>query len=140
MMITDEDREFLQSFEACSLGASCWTHEAHIKMGWLVLETSASFDEALQRIRTGIIRFNSSKNSIGYHETITVAFARLIDSRRVDEENWQAFFARNTDLLNKDCLKQFYSSAILKSEAAKQRFIEPDLADLPNARAQTLSQ
>gem|GEM_PF-647902 len=125
--ITDDDKKFLQSFEECSLGAKCWTHEAHVRMGWLVMETSPSFDAALDRIRTGIMRFNSSKNSIGYHETITVAFARLINSRRVEGENLAAFLARNSDLLDKNCLKRFYSAETLSSELARKSFVEPDL-------------
>lgn len=134
-MITDDDKSFLQSFEQCSLGVKCWTHAAHVRMGWLVLETSASFDEALERIRNGIMRFNSAKNSIGYHETITIAFARLIDSRRLTAESLEDFVARNPDLLEKDCLKRFYSPAILASEEARHRFIEPDLAALPQPSA-----
>ena len=136
-MITDDDKAFLQSFEECSLGAKCWTHAAHVRMGWLVLETSSSFDEAMNRIRNGIMRFNSSKNSIGYHETITVAFARLIDSRRLDGETLEAFVTRNPDLNEKDCLKRFYSQEILTSERARQQFVEPDLAPLPQASAYT---
>lgn len=134
-MITDDDRAFLQSFEECSLGAKCWTHAAHVRMGWLVLETSSSFEEALERIRSGIMRFNSTKNSIGYHETITVAFARLIDSRRLTGETLEAFLARNPDLLDRNCLKQFYSKAILASEKARQNFIEPDITPLPQSSA-----
>lgn len=134
-MITDDDKAFLQSFEECALGAKCWTHAAHVRMGWLVLETSSSFDEALERIRSGIMRFNSSKNSIGYHETITIAFARLIDSRRLPGETFNAFVERNQDLFEKDCLKRFYSPAVLASEEARHRFIEPDLAVLPQPDA-----
>lgn len=130
-MITDDDKAFLQSFEDCSLGAKCWTHAAHVRMGWLVLETSTSFDEAINRIRNGIMRFNSSKNSIGYHETITIAFARLIDSRRLAGETLEGFVARNPDLNDNDCLKRFYSQEILTSEKARQQFVEPDLAPLP---------
>ncbi len=134
-MITDDDKAFLQSFVECSLGAKCWTHAAHVRMGWLVLETSSTFDEALERIRSGIMRFNSTKNSIGYHETITIAFARLIASRRLTGESLESFVARNPDLQEKDCLKRFYSPAILASEEARHRFIEPDLADLPQPSA-----
>lgn len=138
-MITDDDKAFLQSFEECSLGAKCWTHAAHVRMGWLVLETSSTFDEALERIRSGIMRFNSTKNSIGYHETITIAFARLIDSRRIPGDTLETFVARNPDLLEKDCLKRFYSMAILASEKARQEFIESDLAALPQPDARAKS-
>jgi len=131
-MITDDDKAFLLSFEECSLGAKCWTHAAHVRMGWLVLETSSCFDEALERIRSGIMRFNASKNGIGYHETITVAFARLIESRRLIGEDWEAFAVRNSDLFEKNCLQTYYSSAVLASEEARRSSLEPDLCKLPH--------
>jgi len=130
-VISQDDEKFLQSFDECSLGAKCWNHEAHLRMGWLVMGKSASFENALERIRTGIKKFNSTKNSIGYHETITVAFARLIFSRRTDGESWNTFAARNSDLFEKNCLGTFYSSAILSSEEARHSFLAPDLCDLP---------
>ncbi len=136
-MISDDDLAFLDSFEQCSLGAKCWTHAAHVRMGWLVLETSPTFETALARIRNGIMRFNSSKNSIGYHETITVAFAQLIDSRRQTNESFEAFANRNPDLFQKDCLGRFYSADTLASETAKRTFIEPDLCALPQRIAAT---
>lgn len=132
-MIMDDDRKFLESFEQCSLGAKCWTHAAHVRMGWLVLETSTSFDDALMRIRNGIMRFNSTKNSIGYHETITIAFARIIDSRREAGESFQVFSEKNKDLFEKTLLERFYSAAILRSEQARESFLEPDLEQLPIA-------
>lgn len=130
-MITDDDKAFLLSFEECSLGAKCWTHAAHVRVGWLILETSHSFEQALERLRTGILRFNSTNNSIGYHETITVAFARLIDTKRVSGDNWLAFSQRNSDLFDKDVLDRFYSRAVLSSNEAREIFIEPDLEELP---------
>jgi len=125
-MITEDDRQFLDSFEQCSLGAKCWTHAAHIRMGWLVLQQESSFELALERIRKGIQRFNSTTNSIGYHETITVAFARIIDARLVPGDSWQMFSERNKDLFEKGYLEKFYSTALIRSEQAKASFVEPD--------------
>jgi len=130
-MINESDEEFLRSFEECSLGAKCWTHAAHIRMAWRVIETSPSFEHALERIRSGIMRFNSSKNSIGYHETITLVFAQLIDGRRQQGESWLVFAENNPDLFDKNVLDQFYSRDLLFSEEARQTFIEPDLKNLP---------
>ncbi len=130
-MITDDDKALLLSFEECSLGAKCWTHAAHVRVGWLILETSFSFEQALERLRTGILRFNSTNDSIGYHETITVAFARLIDTKRVSGDNWLAFSQRNSDLFDKDVLDRFYSRAVLSSNEAREIFIESDLEELP---------
>lgn len=54
-MITEDDDNFLRSFEQCSLGAKCWNHAAHIRMAWLVLEKSESFQQALDRIKRGYL-------------------------------------------------------------------------------------
>ncbi len=133
-MLTHEDRKFLDSFETCALGATCWTHEAHVRIGWSILTTSDTFDAALSRLRSGIMKFNASKNSIGYHETITVAFARIIDSRRQSNESWQDFSERNSDLFDKTCIGRHYSRELLASEQARSQFMDADLAALPELR------
>ncbi|MBX9770356.1 MAG: hypothetical protein K2X29_03240 [Candidatus Obscuribacterales bacterium] len=130
-MITEDDKQFLNSFEQCSLGAKCWTHAAHIRMAWLVLETSQCFEDAVSRIKSGIQRFNSSNNSIGYHETITLAFAAIIDSRRKEGQGFSDFADENPDLFAKDYLNDFYDPAILKTEQAKNAFVEPNKKPLP---------
>jgi len=129
-VITTEDREFLTSFEQCSLGSKCWTHAAHLRMGWLVLQEEKSFDSALTRIRQGIQRFNTSNNSIGYHETITVAFARIINERRQAGESWEMFAEKNKDLFEKSFLGNYYSKDVLASEQARASFVEPDIGPL----------
>lgn len=131
--MNEDDEKFLQSFEQCSLSGKCLTHAAHIRMAWLQMERSDSFAEALGRIRSGLMLFNSSVKTVAYHETITVAFARLIDSRRAAEKHkhWQDFLDKNSDLLAKDCLNAFYSPEILSSPEAIVSFIEPDRAPLP---------
>jgi len=78
------DAEFLAAFEACTIPKADWTHEAHVRMAWLYL-TSRPFPDALQRIRTGIRRYNDSLGGTGYHDTITVALTRLIASRLVGD-------------------------------------------------------
>src|SRR5437868_1676729 len=77
------DAELLYAFENCTLPASCWTHEAHIRMAWLYLRDDEEAT-ALQLIRSGIQRFNDRvlKKALAYHETITVAFTRLIAHHR----------------------------------------------------------
>ncbi len=131
-----DDEEFLQKFEDCSLSRECWTHTAHIRMAWLQMERAASFYEALERIRVGIVSFNASVNNAGYHETITVAFARLIYLRRqsdVEARNWQDFLIRHSDLVSRDnpILRTYYSAEVLHSNYARANFVEPDLRPLP---------
>jgi hypothetical protein len=132
--MNDEDEEFLLSFEQCSLSGKCLTHSAHIRMAWLQMERSDTFEQALERIRTGLKVFNSSvKTTVPYHETITVAFARIIHGRRLEGkvQTWQEFLVQNNDLLSKNFLAQYYSPDLLLSTEARHQFIEPDRQPLP---------
>jgi hypothetical protein len=75
------DDEFLAAFEACRLPRDHWTHEAHVRMAWLYLR-EMRLEEVIATVRGGIRRYNASHgNTEGYHETITVAYLVLIDSR-----------------------------------------------------------
>lgn len=133
--LPQEDEEFLQMFEQCSLSGKCWTHVAHVRMAWLQMERSSSFEEALERIRKGIMAFNSSVQSVGYHETITVAFAQLIHYKRQTEPTatWQDFIVKHSDLVSKEnpILHSFYSPEILSTPDARTKFVEPNLKPLP---------
>src|SRR5690606_29734789 len=60
-----------------------WTHEAHLAVGlWHVHRYGA--EEAIDRLRAGITALNArhgtpNTETRGYHETITVAYVRLLD-------------------------------------------------------------
>ena len=92
-------------------------------------------DAALQRIREGIMRYNTQVlgRAHKYHETVTVAFAQLVAHRIRPGESWGKFCERIEDLLNADCpvLLGYYSGDRLFSDLARRAFIEPDLQPLP---------
>lgn len=138
--VTNSDAEFLQAFEACTLPAGRWTHEAHVRMAWLCLG-QASYPEAVARIRAGIRRYNEKvlDKLPEYHETVTLAFARLIAARSRPQESWKTFIARNVDLLARDppALGFYYSRSLLMSESARRQFVEPDLQPLPVVKGVT---
>ena len=102
-------------------------------MAWLRLEQFENYEEALARIKSGIQAYNSSVQSVGYHETITVAFARLIHAKRAENRaaTWQEFLHHHPELLQKRCLLEYYSKDILASDQARNGFIEPDKKPLP---------
>jgi hypothetical protein len=141
-MISMSDDEFLIAFERCTLYRSQWTHEAHLRMAWLYLNRY-SLGESIERARNGIRRLNSFFQIIagslgqepkdGYHDTITVAFVRLIASRLKINETFLEFRDRNLDLFDRKltALLQFYSNDLLHSLTAKEQFTEPNLRKLP---------
>ncbi|MBT8136950.1 MAG: hypothetical protein KJO54_08070 [Gammaproteobacteria bacterium] len=134
--MTPDEASFLQDFEACTLPAEAWTHRAHIHMGWLQLQR-APYPDALARIRAGIRRFNTEvlARRQQYHDTVTIAFTRLIAAALRAGESFDAFCDRNPELLAKNpgILQYHYSADLLATDAARTGFVEPDLAPLPPA-------
>lgn len=130
----DAGDAFLRAFEDCSLPEAAWTHTAHVWLAWLCL-TRAAAAPALQRIREGISRYNTRvlKRPHKYHETVTVAFTRIVASRIDPLQNWEEFQRGIADILDPDqaILRRYYSEELLISAAARERFVEPDLAALP---------
>lgn len=134
-----DDDLFLRFFEDCSLPFETWTHRAHVRVAWLFL-TRFPVDVAIERVRSGIQAYNAAHNvpealDRGYHETITVAFMRLIHARlneAATATSFDTFCSAHPDLLDKRVLLQFYSRERIMSAEAKRTFVEPDGSPLPD--------
>ncbi len=127
------DDEFLAAFEAAAIPRAEWTHEAHIRMAWLHL-TRFPTDEACERIRVGIQKLNAINGVVdGYHETITIAFMRMIAARLLLPESYGSFLARNPELYGRSlvAILQYYTRERLFSSEARVQFVEPDVQMLP---------
>lgn len=127
------DDEFLTAFEAAAFARPEWTHEAHVRMARLYL-LRFPFPDALQKVRLGIQKLNGKIGSPdGYHDTITVAFVRVIAHRLREPSEYEAFRDRNPDLFDRTlpALLRYYSKDHLYSPEARRGFVEPDLAPLP---------
>ncbi len=133
-----DDVRFLGEFEAAAIPRERWKHRDHIRMAFLYLREHG-LEGALPRIRSGIRALNRANRvpesaTSGYHETVTVAWARLIEATL---HAWGApasfaeFEAQNPHLLSKTLLRLYYSRERIFSAEAKTRFVAPDLAPLP---------
>ena len=129
----------IRAFEAHTLPAKDWTHEAHLTTGlWYVFHDG--YEKALCKIRSGIISYNlavGGKNTpdSGYHETITLFWMWLLDQfvehfgkDKEFEEVRKAFI--NSIYTSARVPLQFFSKAHLMSTAARGRWVEPDLQEL----------
>lgn len=102
----DDDRRFEARFHAAAISSDEWTHEAHLRMAFLLLQRH-EFREAVRRIRRGIRRLNRANGVVdseteGYHETLTLAWARIVAATFADQppdDDFAAFIARNPALL-----------------------------------------
>lgn len=131
------DKDFLAQFETCALLESEWTHAAHVRVAWICLNQSTP-DMALERIRTGILRYNTDvlNRRHKYHETVTVAFSRIVAARMRENEPWAEFARRIDDMLDtaQPLLLRYYSEDRLFSDEARTQFVEADLQELPPLR------
>jgi uncharacterized glyoxalase superfamily protein PhnB len=123
------DHEFLEHFDAGTLDLSGFGHEAHIRAAWLCLR-HAPFRDAVGRLRRGLKRLAiSTGNPQRYHETITVAYTRLVQRqmRLLGDPSWEEFRRQSDDLLAPDlsALRVLYGAEVLDSAEARKRFIPP---------------
>lgn len=126
-------------FLAGSLPREQWTHNAHLTVGaWHVHRFGV--DEAITRLRVGIRTLNErhgtpNTTTSGYHETITVAYALLIEEFLSTFQPSLPLERRVDDLLSgplaeRSYLLTFWSRALLMSETARAAWVAPDLAPL----------
>jgi hypothetical protein len=129
---------FLHAFEQCTLPKAEWTHSAHLLIGACYVHTLGE-SEAIAAMRTNVSRFNESvggrnTDTSGYHETITVAWIKLLaallaQAQPITRESFAnmavAHFAPRRDLF-----ARHYDFDLLQSTPARLRWIEPNLAPL----------
>ncbi len=78
--------DLVRCFESGTLPRVRWTHHAHLVVGlWYISRFEKS--EAIRRIRDGIKKHNAAVGTVdsptsGYHETITLAWVRLVTASR----------------------------------------------------------
>jgi len=131
------DAELRTAFESCTLPRALWNHRAHVRMGYLYA-AQHPFDVALGRMRQSIQKYNRSQQvpdapGRGYHETITVAFMRLVCDKLTRSGPFpssDAFCDSHPEFLDKSLLLRFYSKDRIETEEARRTFVEPDLAEL----------
>ncbi len=139
--MTDADAQFIRAFEDCTLPFEQWKHRAHLRVAYLYLR-ELPFDPALAKMRASIQRYNAATNTPeslerGYHETMTVAWMRLVDFTLHEyglAGSSEEFLDAQEQLLNRKALRFFYSRERLVSWQAKAEFVEPDLAPFPSRK------
>jgi hypothetical protein len=136
-----------EQFSASTLPHGAWTHTAHLRIGaWHVHHFGAN--AALAMLRTGIRRLNDfhgtpNSETHGYHETITVAYVRLIAEFLATADAHSTIEARVDRLLASplalpSMLTTFWTPALLFSPRARAEWVAPDLAPLELERAMAL--
>lgn len=112
-----------------------WTHTAHLVVAlWHLLEYG-DVERALCYLRPGIILFNHSVGMVntdvrGYHETITVFWAKQIHGliERADSQDFDVLveaLLAETVFFEKDYILRFYAKETLKTSQARGMYVPP---------------
>ena len=121
------DDELVERFERGDLDAEAFGHPQHVRVAWLQLSRLPLLD-AIGRHTTALQRLTARLGQPQrYHATMTVAYLLLIYERMADEATWEAFAARNDDLLDRGAqlLSRHYAPAQLHGDAARRAFHPP---------------
>lgn len=134
----DEIRALVSAFEACSFHPSEFRHYQHLTVAlWYVWHLSPN--EASVKMTEGIRRLAETYGKMGYHETITLFWLRIVANFVAGHRaNGTVSETANTliDRCNdKDLIGQFYSAELLATDKAKAEWVEPDLKALPESTA-----
>lgn len=125
----------VRSFEDCSIDRGEWSHACHVATAaWYVAHHGE--EEGARRMRDALLHYAAVHGIVpsgmrGYHETITLAWMRLVG-------RYVAAMGRDVALLDlvngcvanfpdKNVVMSHYSSERLWSDAARAAWVEPDL-------------
>lgn len=129
----DEIHALVSAFEACSFHPSEFRHYQHLTVAlWYVWHFSS--EEATAKMITGIRRLAETYGKMGYHETITLFWLRIVANFVAERQNNSLTAMANAlidNCNNKDLIGQFYSAELLATDKAKVEWVEPDLKALP---------
>ena len=128
------DAEFVEDVETCRFPNELAHHKEHVRLAFLYLRQHGPA-QARDRIQETILRYATSQGAAHkYHVTVTLAWMVLVEHAALTlppQATWQDLLEASPRLLSKSALEQYYSKELLASDAARQSFVEPDLAALP---------
>ena len=136
----EHEREVLdlvRSFEDATIAHDDWKHAQHLVVA-LYYVTHHDIDTAYEKMRRGILNLLEHgfkvdlKKEMPYHETITIFWMRTI-SEYNDSKNGTSLLDKANEVAykwDKDFPLKFYSRELLFSDAARDRFVEPDLVQI----------
>ncbi|MDH3652000.1 MAG: hypothetical protein OEQ53_20100 [Saprospiraceae bacterium] len=125
------DEEFTSQFSSLSLAPSWFTHEAHLRLTYILIKRM-SIREATEEICGQIKAFDSHHgDGQKYHRTITVAAVKTVAhfAQRSPQSSFEDLMTKFPRLKNNfiGLLKAHYSPSRLADPEGKVLFLESDL-------------
>lgn len=128
-----EIEELVRQFEACTLPLASFNHHAHLTVTLFYL-TELPLTEATERMRRQLHRLLAHYGAMGYNETITLFWLRLVDcflknsaAPRTRSEQRRELIANYGD---SRLIYEYYSRQLLMSDEAKAAWTPPDVKEL----------
>lgn len=127
-----EIEEIVKSFNTQNLEKKDWTHEKHLIVAVFFLKNFEFYD-AVCKLKSGIILLNHQHNTqntakSGYHETLTVFWATVIQEFIINNFSLDLEELVNTFLIStfsiKDYPFEFYDKEYLMSDKLRAVFYE----------------
>lgn len=132
--ITPADQEFRLAFERCEIPNAAFRHREHLRLAWVYLRES-DLDTAEARVGNGIRRYAEYSGAARkYHETLSRAWVRIVAlamAETPDAAGFDDLLTARPHLLDKKLPLKHYSPARLWNDAARERWVEPDLRPFP---------
>lgn len=125
------DAEFEKQFEACTLNADWFTHEAHLRLAWIHIR-QYGLEQAIENVCSQLIRYTESLGARDkYNKTVTVAALKAVDHfmKRSAADNFNDLILEFPRLKTefKKLMSAHYGIDIFKLAHAKEEYLEPDL-------------
>ena len=127
------DDEFAGQFEEKTLNPAIFTHEAHLRLAWILIRKYGlkhATEKICEQILAFVIPLGAEEK---FNTTLTVASMNMVHHfmQKTETDNFldfiQAFPALKYDF--KRLVSQHYSFDILNDERTRKEYIEPDLLD-----------
>jgi hypothetical protein len=132
----DEIESVVRRFESCDFAKGEFTHALHLAVAaWYA--SKYTDEEALTRMRSGLLRLTNKFGVKAYHETITQFWMRISRDFLVSETSGSSLAATVNRFIEafaaKDVVYQYYSRELLQSDLVKTNWVEPDLKPISSA-------
>jgi hypothetical protein len=131
--MTDDD--FVAAFQTGRLSPASFHHRDHLRLAWCLIRRSGAA-AATTMITVGIRRFATQHGQADkYHETLTRFWVRIVShliDTRPDIAAFERFLEAYPQLLDKALPYRHWSRETMQSQAARARWVEPDLLALPD--------
>jgi hypothetical protein len=129
-----EIEEIVRRLESCDFEKGEFTHAMHLAVAaWYLSQYSPQ--EALEHMRSALVRLTNKFGVKAYHETITCFWLRAVHNFLILQGTERSLTESVNQLTNhcaiKDAVYEYYSRDLLMSDAARDNWVEPDLKLLP---------